>query len=338
MNTEIQTVEQRAIIALNSTQTEADLQAIKERMALITEIKNKASRDECHSLYMTAVRCGTSIREAGKSARDDANKFSKAIISEENRLVVIIESEKERLKALRDGFDEQERLIKEKEIKRIACIKEQIDAIRTLPQTALGARTSDAVKRLMDRVGQIFNDNSFDEFVDEAVIAADQATACLQTVFKDKLAEEQEREAVRAAQAKLAEEQAALLKQRQELEEQVKAIEQARKDIEALKAPLTATPDPVLPLQGSSLGQYVKELVLSQAEQPQSKAQDVAPSLACGVFKTSIEAPRQELLVTPKAEDLASAVSHVFMVGIETARDWLAERADEFKRLSKETA
>lgn len=326
MTTEIKTVEQRAVVALNSTQTEQDLAAIKDRMALIVEIKNKAGRDECHSLYMTAVRCGTSIKDAGKAARDDANKFSKAVIAEENRLVAIIEPEKERLKALRDSFDEQERLAKEKEIKRVAVIKEKIDLIRALPQTALGARTSEAVTRLMDRAKQIIDDESFDEFKNEAIAAADQAVACLQTVFKDKLAEEKEREAVRVAQAKLAEEQAALEKQRQELAAQQAQLEQERKAAEQAKA-LTSEAN-ALPLQGSDIGQYVKNLVLSQAGEPVSKAQEVAPSLACGVVEQE-----QEADFSPTAMQLASAVSYVYSISHETACDWLAQRADEFKSL-----
>ena len=43
-----------------------------------------------------------------KAARDDATRFSKAVIAEEARLIAIIQPEESRLKVLRDEWDAKE--------------------------------------------------------------------------------------------------------------------------------------------------------------------------------------------------------------------------------------
>lgn len=63
---------------------------------------------ECHSAAMAATKARTAIVQAGKAARDDATRFSKAVIAEEARLIAIIQPEESRLKVLRDEWDAKE--------------------------------------------------------------------------------------------------------------------------------------------------------------------------------------------------------------------------------------
>ncbi|MFX8160626.1 hypothetical protein ABTL01_19900, partial [Acinetobacter baumannii] len=75
---------------------------------------------------MTLANARIAISKAGKEARDDATKFSKAVIEEEKRLIAIIEPEEDRLRGLRDAWDaerEREKLANaEAEKRRIATL------------------------------------------------------------------------------------------------------------------------------------------------------------------------------------------------------------------------
>ena len=100
------TVTARAALALGSDRARTDLAALIAKSAAINEIKNAIGRDQCHSAAMALVRTRTNIAKTGKAARDDATKFSKAVIAEENSLLAITAPEEARLLALRDTWDD----------------------------------------------------------------------------------------------------------------------------------------------------------------------------------------------------------------------------------------
>jgi hypothetical protein len=127
------TVQDRAALALSSDKTRADLAALVLKSARIIEIKNRAGRDECHSATMALVKARTAISAKGKTARDDATKFSKAVISEEASLTEITTPEEKRLRAMTDAWDAKEAHAKEKlaEAVRVqaAIIQARIDSL-----------------------------------------------------------------------------------------------------------------------------------------------------------------------------------------------------------------
>lgn len=106
-------VVERAELALGSDHLRAELAELVLKSANIKEIKNKAGHDECHSALMVLRNTRTGITAAGKSARDDATKFSKAVIAEEAALILITEAEEQRLLTLREAWTAQELVVKE---------------------------------------------------------------------------------------------------------------------------------------------------------------------------------------------------------------------------------
>jgi len=122
MTTEL-TLPERAAVALGTAKHEKELLELVEQSKSITEIKNK-------------------------DARDDATKFSKAVIAEEDRLVALIEPDETRLIALRDVWDaerEAERQAKlEAEQKRVGDIRSRIADMAAIPTMMVG-KSSEAI-------------------------------------------------------------------------------------------------------------------------------------------------------------------------------------------------
>jgi hypothetical protein len=128
------TVQDRACLALGSDKTRMSLYELATKSAHLVEVKNKAARDEVHRAAMVLAEARIAIRKTGKAARDDATKFSKAVITEEDSLVVIVEPEEKRLLAMRDAWDaiaaaekaERERIERDK----AAALQSAIDWIK----------------------------------------------------------------------------------------------------------------------------------------------------------------------------------------------------------------
>jgi len=172
MGTEL-TVQQRAAVALESSKAAAELQALAESSKGITAITNRAGRDECHSAAMAATKARTGIVQAGKAARDDATRFSKAVIAEEARLVAIIQPEESRLKELRDSWDEKEKAEKaakaEAERLRVLEITQRIALMKLAASNAAHfSVSSEGAAGILSAVEEIEIDSSFAEFFGEA--------------------------------------------------------------------------------------------------------------------------------------------------------------------------
>lgn len=231
---------QRAQIALNTGRTEAALVALAAKHANITEIKDKAGREQAHGAAMELMRTRTTIADLSKKARDDATKFSKAVIAEETRLIAIIEPEEKRLKGLRDAWDEeQERIKREKaeaERKRLLAIGELITEIKNYAGLAAQCRTSAMIQELIGRLTAIeITPEIYAEFTDDAAAAKsvtlNQMGAALKAkqdaeIEAQRLADERaEQERVRQEQA---ERQRQLDEQAAELARQQKALQDAQ--------------------------------------------------------------------------------------------------------------
>jgi hypothetical protein len=134
--------EQRASQLLKFDATKAKLVELAAKSTAITNINNPAGREQCHRAYMTLKNARTDIQARGKDARDDANKFAKAVIAKEKELVSVIQPEEERLQLIRDEWDnriERERLAQlEEERLRVENIKGLIQKMRELPQAFYG--------------------------------------------------------------------------------------------------------------------------------------------------------------------------------------------------------
>jgi hypothetical protein len=141
------TVIERASLALGASDKAKELMALAQSSKAIVTITNPASYQECHAARMTLKNERVAISKLGKEARDDATKFSKAVIAEEARLIGLIEPEETRLQAIQDAHDakaEAEKAAKAQvEANRIAEIQRKIAAIVAFPSTLQGSTAAE---------------------------------------------------------------------------------------------------------------------------------------------------------------------------------------------------
>lgn len=216
------TVEARAAVALKSSDTELHLIAMAAKNAGIVAILDKPGREQAHGAAMELKRTRVAIEATSKAARDDATKFSRAVIEEEKRLVAIIQPEETRLLGLRNSWDEEQQRIKEEaervERARITAIHERISQIRGFHALSLECRTSERIQGLLDKLIATWlaydYEEDFAEFGDEAQDVYNQTHQRLTALIGQKKDEELERARVKAEQEAAAED---LRKQREEL-------------------------------------------------------------------------------------------------------------------------
>ena len=236
--TELAPIE-RAALALESSKTEQHLKTLATKHASITVVKDKAGREQAHGAYMELMRARTTVEKASKEAREDATKFSKAVIEEAKRLVAIVEPEEARLKAARDVWDEEQARIKAeaeaRERARVLAITERIAAIKAYVVLANNCRTSARVAELQVKLCDT-EMTGFEEFEAEAVMALADTEAHLNRVLAN--IREQEAEAARI-KAEQEAEAARLKAEREELDRQrAEAAAQAKAQAEADRAEL----------------------------------------------------------------------------------------------------
>ncbi|MFC4518583.1 hypothetical protein [Cupriavidus pinatubonensis] len=206
MTTTALTLPQRAAVALGSAEHEAKLKELAAKHADIVEIKNPAGREQCHGAMMVLANARIAITKAGKEARDDATKFSKAVIEEEKRLIGIIEPEETRLRAMRDDWDaerEREKQAKaEAEKRRIAALQERITEIRG----AVAAASTCPPALVLEHIGDIERmviDASFEEFQGQAQLAKDDTLEKLREIHAAAVAREEEAARLKAEREEL---------------------------------------------------------------------------------------------------------------------------------------
>jgi len=239
MSTELQVIE-RAEKALGFATRKAELAEMATKSERIVEITNTAGYAECHSARMTLKNTRVDIQKAGKEARDDATKFSKAVIAKEKELIDIIEPEETRLQSIQDAWDAEraaEKAARERaEAERLAAIRARLDAIRNAPLEMLG-KPADVIALAIENAKAI----DVSEFAGAEQLEANEAKA----VAIDRLVEmhvaritadaEAERlaiehEKLEAAKAAQAAEQAELDRVAREAREEADRVAQVERD------------------------------------------------------------------------------------------------------------
>lgn len=236
-------VEQRAALALNAAQTEQQLNALAIKHKSITEIKDKNGREQAHGAAMELKNARIAIKDAAEAAREDATKFSKAVIKEEKRLIGIIEAEEKRLFAVRDAWDEeQERIRAEaaaKEQARVQRIRAAITSIEVLPMNLLAANAT-ALEQAIRDLTTLVIDEAYEEFQPHAESAKADALSKMTEMLE--LAKQREEAARKLdeeraeAQRKAEAEEAAAKKVREELEARLRAAEEDAQKAKAAQA------------------------------------------------------------------------------------------------------
>lgn len=227
------TVQQRASVALGSSENEQRLIELAKQSVEITTITNPDGYQQCHSARMVLKNERIALEKAGKAAREDAQKFSKAVIAEEARLIGIIEVEEKRLQAIQSEWDALEEAKRNAEKIRIETLQKRISDIADLPLTMTG-RPSHEITVQIEIVREI-DISTFDEFKEFALEARNKALAALTqlhagAVAQEKAAEE-ERQRREEEQAELIRLRAAEAKRKEEDDARAKAeAEQRAKD------------------------------------------------------------------------------------------------------------
>lgn len=197
---------ERAVIVLDSSKTEAQLRELVQQSADITEVKDKAGREQAHRAGMNLKNVRNAITSTGKAARDDANAFSKAVIAEEKRLIAISQAEEDRIFTLRDAYDAEQARIKaeaeRKEAERKARIQGMIAAVRNIPVALAGRPAAE----LADEIAELESFKAGEEFAEfnaDADAAALTALATLRDMHTRQVAAEAEAARVAAERAEL---------------------------------------------------------------------------------------------------------------------------------------
>lgn len=166
------TVVERAVVALGyNEKTVKDLTTLAAGSVGITAITNDAGYQQCHAARMVLKNTRVEITNRGKSAREDAQKFSKAVIGEESRLIQIIEPEEKRLQGLQDAHDDKIEAEKQRkiqiEIDRVNGIQARIEKIRRMADLPINPEP----QYVLDTIGDaetVVVDESFEEFEQQA--------------------------------------------------------------------------------------------------------------------------------------------------------------------------
>lgn len=235
---------ERALIVLESTKTETHLRELVAETATITEVTDGPGREQAHRVGMRLKNARVTIEKTGKTAREDAQSFSKAVIDEEKRLKGIIAEEEKRVLGLRDAYDAKIEAEKEArrqaEERRIAEIKSKIEGIRALPLALANASSSEIEAERQALADFTPSKDVFAEFTDECFAALNEAGHALNDLYDRIKAQEEAAAAVAAERERLALEAlklgAKLAAEREAFEAEKAAYEAEKRAFEAAKA------------------------------------------------------------------------------------------------------
>jgi hypothetical protein len=219
----------RAALALDSAKHRTELAELVKKSAGIVAVSNADGREEAHRAGMVLKTARVTIQKRGKEAREDATKFSAAVIAEEKALVGLIAPEEERVLALRDVWDAQVEAERQAKIaaerERIEALQRRVALLRNIPATMAGKSAAEISNEIGFLVGSTPG-ASFEEFEEQAKAA--------RLEVLDQLAKmETEQRGVEHAQ-EMARQEAA--RQQQEQAEEAARLKAEREELARLRA------------------------------------------------------------------------------------------------------
>ena len=243
MSTEL-TVIQRAVKALGyDAERENALVELAGKSTDIKTITNKAGYEQVHAARMVLKNTRVEIERLGKGAREDATKFSKAVIAEETRLICLIEPEEARLKGLQDKWDA------DREAERVAALQAEEQRVEALEERVAELRGnrmlsptsgSNLIGQHVEDVERIVVDDSFAEYRNQAEAAKAEGLAWLRELHTAALAHEAEQARIKEERAELArlreEEQKRQAAERDRIAEEERQARAAREHAAAVQA------------------------------------------------------------------------------------------------------
>lgn len=325
------TVPERAVAALGyNPETTKELTTLAKSSASITAITNKAGYDQCHAARMVLKTARLEITKRGKTAREDAQKFGKAVIAEENRLIALIEPEELRLQKLQDEHDaaiEAEELRKQQiEIERVNGIQARIERIRRMVDLPVNPVPQYVLDRILEAEA-VEIDESFEEFEQAASDAKGAALNMLRQAHKDA----EERVAKEEQARKDREENERLRRQLEEM--QAAERERQRQDEERRQAEERAERDRLAEQRGREMAQAAdqrlreveKQPIVAHTIEPGEKVAvrfvtpDQPAIVDAGAEIAKVTAPR----IRPTLEEMATVLANHYETDEGTVLNWL---------------
>lgn len=166
------TVKDRAVVALGY-ENEKQLVELAGKSKELTKVTNDDSYKQIHSARMALKNCRVEIEKRGKAAREDATKFSKAVIEEEKRLIGLIQPEESRLQAIQAAHDDAVEIERQRkveiEMRRVQDLQDRLTEIRAVVEVCTRYNcTSDEIAEHMGDIERIPVDDTFQEFRQQA--------------------------------------------------------------------------------------------------------------------------------------------------------------------------
>ena len=207
----------RAIKALDVN--EAALRTLVAESAGIKKVIDSAGFQQAQTARMKLRNARVNLEKLGKTAREDAQEFSKCVIAKQREYVGIVEPEETRLQAVQDEFTAK--IEAEKQAKIDAENNRKADIQTAIDELSADLRfgdTSASIQEKIDRItGVSLDEDIFQERLSEATEKRNTSLAELVDAL----------ESVKAAEAGKALQEAARIKAEQEAAEQRALAEKA---------------------------------------------------------------------------------------------------------------
>jgi hypothetical protein len=341
MSTEL-TLVQRAVAAFDYK--EEELRELAARSVTIKEITNVAGYQQVHAARMVLKNRRIEIEKHGKEKRDEAVKFSKAVIAQEGKLVALIEPEETRLEKLQKSWDDAREAEKQAAIaaeqKRVDDLMDRVNELRGVIAAAAGCTSSEIQGHISD-IERIAVDESFQEFQQEAAEVKEgsllrlrqmHAAAAAQEAEKERLRLERiELEALRAEQKKRDDAERARIAEEERVAKAARDAETARQN-EELRMAREAQEAEAARVRAEQAAE-AKRLADAQAELTRMqeeirKAQEPPP--APPPLPPAPVSRRGVAVPVPKAAEMIDVLAKHYRARPDTIIEWL--RAIDWKQ------
>jgi len=325
------TVVQRAVASFD--EKEDELRELAASSATITGITNADGYQQCHAARMVLKNRRIEIDKHGKKVRDDAVKFSKAVISQADKFIALIEPEETRLQKLQDEWDAAREAEKEAriqaEVKRVADLQERVAELRGCLNLTPSSGSALIAGHIAD-LEILAVDETLQEFQQAGATAKAAGLERLRALHAAALAHEAEAARLKAEREDLERQRAAQKK----LDDDAKAArdaETARQNAELKKAREAqeaeaarvraeqAAESKRLADASAALAREQEELRKAQEPPPAPPPPPPAP-----VSRRGVAVP------VPKADEIIDVLSKHYRARPDTIIEWL--RAIDWKR------
>lgn len=250
---------ERAAIALGN-QDEQHLTALAAESAHITTITNADGYQQVDRARIVLKNERVALQKIGKSAREDATAFSKAVIAEEARLINIVAKEEDRLHAIQKGWDAEILRKKNEEIAReqarVDEIRMRLAAMERAPLSAIGRNSRD-ISEVVERMRAV-DVETFAELRDAATEVKGRILGQLTVLYSHTVSAEENAAEVAKQQEALRARESDMAKREEKLQREGAAIRQRQEDSEKVAVP--PPPAPSVPTRAGVAARAVPAL------------------------------------------------------------------------------